>query len=103
MGNTTYRNLNLDAIIEPYEKFIGMFKEKCSNNNITLLVPKTLRKIKSSNNLSSVILDYTFYYISPAFFYVKILIGKTKPLINIQEELIGQQFYLETFLKQKNN
>lgn len=69
MGNTTYSDLNLDAISSSYETFIGDFKKECSNHNITLLAPNTLAKNASSNNLSSVILNYTFCYISPNFFW----------------------------------
>ena len=69
MGNTEYKDLNLESIEEAYENIIPHFREECKKNNITLLAPNTLKKGKGFKNKASIILRYTFCYISPQFFW----------------------------------
>ena len=69
MGNTEYKDLNLESIEEAYENIIPHFRKECKKNNITLLAPNTLKKGKDFKNKASIILRYTFCYISPQFFW----------------------------------
>jgi len=71
MGNTAYNDLNLETIIDPYENFISVFRNQCSEKSITLLAPNTLKKTPTQNNTAAAVFDYTFCYISPSHFWRK--------------------------------
>ena len=70
IGNTEYDDFDISTLAESYPKLISSLKENCIKNNIILMAPKTLSGI-TNENLSSLIFDYTFCYISPNSFWKK--------------------------------
>ncbi len=69
IGNTAYNNFSLDKIIPVYDDFITKFRELASKNNITVLAPASHKNLKQRANESSLIFYYTYFYVSPQFFW----------------------------------
>ena len=68
LGNTAYNNFSLDTLRHDYSSIIGSVRKNCKENGIILLAPKEIPNT-SEMNVSSLIFDYTFCYISPEKFW----------------------------------
>lgn len=68
IGNTEYQDFNLDSIRGDYPRIINKIKQKCAENQITLLASNKI-PIENKVNDSSFIYNYTFCYVSPTSFW----------------------------------
>jgi MoaA/NifB/PqqE/SkfB family radical SAM enzyme len=64
LGNTQYNNFDLTSIKNEYNSVLEILKNQCKNHNIILLAPQDLLQ-EEITNVSSVLFNYTFFYISP--------------------------------------
>jgi molybdenum cofactor biosynthesis enzyme MoaA len=65
MGNTAYNNFSWEVIYEQYS-IIEKLREACSMKQITFIAPAKQNLVKEENeNTDSVLVDSTFFYISP--------------------------------------
>jgi len=69
IGDTAYKNFSLDKIIPVYDAFIQKFRTETSQRNITLLAPSSNENLIQRENDSSLIFNYTYFYVSPQFFW----------------------------------
>ncbi|TYB78810.1 radical SAM protein [Bizionia myxarmorum] len=100
IGNTEYNNFNLEPLRADYSKIINQIKASCRVKNITLLASDSIPNSKQINT-SSLIFDYTFFYISPQEFWYK---GATwsHESFNAHAKKIGwQQLLLRNIFKSK--
>lgn len=68
IGNTEYNNFDISSLKDDYSRVIKKITTNCKSNNITLLAPTSISKLKN-NNEASFIFDYTFCYVSPISFW----------------------------------
>ena len=68
IGNTEYNDFDLESLRKDYPKIIHQIRENCVANNITLLASEVIPDPKQVN-MSSLIFDYTFCYVSPNKFW----------------------------------
>ena len=69
LGETAYHHFDLASVSKSYADFIPVFKRECKNRKITLLAPDTLDHSNSRKNDSSLLVSYTYCYISPTDFW----------------------------------
>jgi len=69
LGNTSYQNFKMDAIIPVYDKFLTKLKSDCKHKNITLIAPVSSDNLVHRKNIESLIYHYTYCYISPTAFW----------------------------------
>jgi MoaA/NifB/PqqE/SkfB family radical SAM enzyme len=68
IGNTEYNNFDISSLEKDYPFVRKKIKNDCKANNITLLAPTSISKLKEKNEFS-VIYSYAFCYISPKYFW----------------------------------
>lgn len=69
LGETEYQDFDISSLKDSYDKTIAMIEEKCVENKITLLANKSYESLTKEDNVSSLIYNYTYCYISPNFFW----------------------------------
>jgi molybdenum cofactor biosynthesis enzyme MoaA len=66
LGNTAYNNFSWDAIHEKYDSIIEKLKTECTSRKITFIAPDKYDLTKEeTKNTDSVLINSTFFYISP--------------------------------------
>ncbi len=75
IGDSSYNNFSLEKIEGKYFSIIEKLKKECINRKITLLYPSTIfrnetisQNVKTDNN-SSYLIPYTYFYVSPNYFW----------------------------------
>ncbi len=71
IGNTAYNNFSLEKIIPVYDDFIKDFKRQAEKAQVTLLAPAKKEDLINRENDSSIIFNYTYFYVSPTHFWKK--------------------------------
>ncbi len=71
IGNTAYNNFSLEKIIPLYDAFIKDFKQQAEKHQVTLLAPRQKEDLIQRKNDSSLIFNYTYFYVSPTHFWKK--------------------------------
>ena len=71
IGETAYNNFNLDKIIPVYDAFIKDFKAQAARYQTTLLAPASKDNLVQRESDSSLIFNYTYFYVSPTHFWQK--------------------------------
>lgn len=108
IGNTEYKDFDLESIRTDYPQLIDDIRKKCKQNNITLLAPNEIPKA-SETNTSSFIFDYTFCYVSPNKFWKPEFNWKTQSFedfsksIGWSKQLFSNIFKSKTELKTLSN
>jgi len=69
IGNTAYNNFSLEKIIPVYDVFISQFRTETAKRKITLLAPNSKQNLMQRENESSLIFNYTYFYVSPTYFW----------------------------------
>ena len=69
IGDTAYHNFSLEKIVPVYDNFIKAFKTLASKHQITLLAPAGKDNLLQRENDSSLIFNYTYFYVSPTHFW----------------------------------
>ena len=64
IGQSKYSDFSWQTIIDNYDATLGKLKDECKKRNITLICPDKADLTKQTNN-ESIVLDYTYVYISP--------------------------------------
>jgi MoaA/NifB/PqqE/SkfB family radical SAM enzyme len=86
IGNTEYKDFDLDSIRDDYSPLIEEIRSNCKFHNIMLLAPSQI-PISSEVNASSFIFDYTFCYVSPNKFWKPDYNWKTQSFESFSKEI----------------
>jgi MoaA/NifB/PqqE/SkfB family radical SAM enzyme len=70
MGDTTYNNFSMEKIIPKYNSVYDKLKKDCKNNNTLFMAPEK-SQLEATVSSSSIVYNYTYFYISPTFFWNK--------------------------------
>lgn len=68
LGNTEYNNFDISSLKSNYGDVLVSLKRMCNDNNIILLAPDSISKLKEKNT-ASYLFKYTYCYVSPQFFW----------------------------------
>lgn len=68
IGNTAYNNFSLKKIIPKYDKFYDLLKIESQKRNVLFLAP-IKEQLLERKSITSVIKNYTYFYISPTSFF----------------------------------
>ncbi len=102
IGNTAYRNFDLDKIIPVYDEFIQRFKKQAADHKISLLAPASKKNLTDRKNDNSIIFDYTYFYVSPTHFWKKDFDWKKENFRQYAKKIgWGKQLFANIFKSKK--
>lgn len=68
LGNTEYSNYSVEKIVPNYSKIYKILKEECELHNTLFLAPN-LEQLQEKVSSSSIVHDFTYFYIGPTSFW----------------------------------
>jgi MoaA/NifB/PqqE/SkfB family radical SAM enzyme len=102
IGNTEYNDFDISTLEKDYPNVISDIRANCNANNIILMAPQTLSKLKESNQ-SSVIFDYTFCYISPNKFWKEGFNWREESFNDYSRKIGWSKILISNVFKSKSN
>jgi molybdenum cofactor biosynthesis enzyme MoaA len=70
LGETEYNNYSIEKIVPKYEALYELLKEECEKRNTVFIAPN-LEQLQDKVSKSSIVHDFTYFYISPTSFWKK--------------------------------
>jgi MoaA/NifB/PqqE/SkfB family radical SAM enzyme len=103
IGNTAYQNFSLDKIIPVYDEFMQQFKKQAQEYKTDLLAPASGENLIDRKNDSSIIFDYTYFYVSPTHFWKKDFDWKKESFESYAKKIHwGRQLFSNIFKSKKH-
>ncbi|NPA43596.1 MAG: radical SAM protein [Chlorobi bacterium] len=101
LGRTAYRRFDLGNILPRYDDFIRRFRREAESRGVVLMAPASAGELTSESK-SSVVYDYTFFYVSPDHFWKKDYDWKNEPLEAYMKRISwGRQLLKPVLLSEK--
>ena len=102
IGETAYNNFSLNKIIPLYDDFIKVFKNQAAQHNTTLMAPAGKENLLKRENDSSLIFNYTYFYVSPTHFWRKGFDWKHQSFRDYTRQINwGKQLLINVFKSRK--
>ncbi|MBV7270085.1 radical SAM protein [Winogradskyella luteola] len=102
IGNTEYNDFDISSLEKDYTGLVSKIRANCAENNITLMAPNKLEKLKDENT-SSFIFDYTFCYISPNKFWKDGFNWRAETFNTYSKKIGWSQLLLSNVFKSKSH
>ena len=102
LGNTAYQDFDLDSLRNDYPTIIGAIRKTCKEKGIILLASEEIPNT-SEMNVSSLIFDYTFCYISPDKFWKPEFQWRNQSFNDFSKQIGWSKTLFENIFKSKTD
>ncbi|WP_282134812.1 radical SAM protein [Seonamhaeicola maritimus] len=101
LGNTEYNNFDLSSLKGNYNSILLSLKKMCKDNNVILMAPDSITKLRQKNT-ASYLYKYTYCYVSPQAFWKKDFIWKQETFNQYSKRVQwGKEIWNNIFVNKK--